>query len=325
MTLIYYDGGEWRLIEVNSDLCDSGLGLIIRHKIMAFSESEIWMHEGGLVQFDGNSSTQFNHESNYFVSGLPSTMFRDFWGTSSDNIYLGYDNGDILHFNGETFTQMNSLIGAGEDCINPYISECSEKRILDIYGTDENHIYALTYETSYSSPPREYYLLFNNGIDNDWEILREYDYTESDGMVFDDEYSGLHTYLWAYKDTIYAARGGGGVWKESISTGEGFYAELYVESESDPHTNPHPRKIVGLNYNDIIHIGAEAHYYHFNGESWNYSSELYNMLVEESGSSHWYNHGGVLGEDLAVICGKTTGGWGESPPGAYIAIGRRNR
>jgi len=234
----HWDGDEWEFIKVLS-------GHTANTGIMYFSENDIWVTSGFPIHWDGEEWTLYHLQN----MGL-NVSVEHLWGTSSSDIYFVGNNGYIVHYDGSTFTRMES--GTNES-------------IIDIWGLDENHIWAVTHKNDGSGIINE--VLFYDG--NVWSIIHEKtndnwpptDYTKP---------SGTFNSVWAYEDTVYISCAG--LYKESIHTGEGVLVPL-----EDMHWELGwgTGNVRGTNYNDIVvttSFGSEVS--HFNGRNWKFYEEL---------------------------------------------------
>jgi len=175
--------------------------------------------------------------------GQPS--INSIWGNSQSNLYFVGGSGSIVHYDGTNFTLMES----GTDT-----------PIIDIWGTDENHIWATAYDNSIDDTHPEGYesvTLFYDGTS--WEKL----YVHPDGYWPDvtDSISGGMTSVWAFEDTVYICSASG-IWAKPVNGNPGvlhrpgFVTWAYLKS------------IHGNGYNDIFISTKFSQIYHFNGTNW---------------------------------------------------------
>ncbi|MEX1138330.1 MAG: hypothetical protein WEB33_02870 [Bacteroidota bacterium] len=126
----FWDGAGWTLGRKDA-LEPSGAPVNLQPRgIFAFSPTDIWLAGGGVYHWNGSTMTP------YWINpfgGNPSPILSEgqtaekVWGTSSSNIFAVGRGGAIAHFNGTTWTKMESGTTVG---------------LEDIWGIDGNHIWA---------------------------------------------------------------------------------------------------------------------------------------------------------------------------------------
>jgi hypothetical protein len=105
--IAHWDGSNWQL----KKLYDPNNNLIpVLRGILFFSPSDIWLTDGGVYHWDGNSQkvdASFDRIS--LIGGTENGQSVNIlWGTSSSDIYgVGY-NGMITHYNGSTWQKIES-------------------------------------------------------------------------------------------------------------------------------------------------------------------------------------------------------------------------
>jgi hypothetical protein len=95
-----WDGHRWEL----STTKDSGYGYGINYSIYAFHENDIWV--GGSIpkHWDGDKWTFYGSKRGY-QGGF---WIRKIWGTSSLDLYVVGDGGNIWHYNGANWQKLES-------------------------------------------------------------------------------------------------------------------------------------------------------------------------------------------------------------------------
>ncbi len=234
----HWDGNEWELVK----LMYSDEGTVIEGiSIYAFSENNILVSAGTLFSWNGNEWNRWKIELDTFPGGI-----NTIWGTSSTNIYFVGNNGSIVHYDGSSFTLMESS---------------TDTPIIDLWGTDENHIWATAYDNTIDEDHPEGYesvTLFYDGTS--WEKL----YVHTDGYWPDvtDSISGAMTSVWAFEDTVYICSASG-IWAKPVNGKSG------VLHQPDLGFNSWGFKSIrGNGYNDIFITTPFSQTFHFNGTIW---------------------------------------------------------
>ncbi|HKB87747.1 MAG TPA: hypothetical protein VKD08_16335, partial [Ignavibacteriaceae bacterium] len=109
---VHWDGNQWELKRI---LYNGSIWVI--RTIFTFSENDIWF--SAFVRYDGQNFIELP------IPGiLMGWMPNKIWGTSSNNLYVVGNNGNIAHYDGQSWTRIESG---------------TELNFLDIYGaTDTN-------------------------------------------------------------------------------------------------------------------------------------------------------------------------------------------
>ncbi len=141
----FYGGFHW---DGNTWLLDSTVG---GSAIYGFSSDDIWAVGGGVFHYNGSGWERVDGKT---VGGgsvpldtvlYENSPYRAVWGISSNNLYLGGDNGKVIHWNG---TKGNVIL----DMIDP---------INDIYGSSQDNIWVLARDISIGEHPISHF----NGIE----------------------------------------------------------------------------------------------------------------------------------------------------------------
>ncbi|MDD5061835.1 MAG: fibronectin type III domain-containing protein, partial [Candidatus Marinimicrobia bacterium] len=138
-----WDGEKWNLMLI--------WGVTSLHSIYYINDNNIWVTCLGYpIHWDGNSWTLYRFQD----IGIDASAGLGMWGNSPSNIYFVGLEGAIVRYNGSNFTKMES----GTTC-----------RLEDVWGIDDNHIWAVGTETNNSRSV----ILFYNG--KEWKILHDTD------------------------------------------------------------------------------------------------------------------------------------------------------
>ncbi len=134
-----FDGSKWKDVSPG-DAGGSLSGSLSGFTMFAFSEGDYWLTHSGLV-FRVQGGTAQPYQFGLDMGG----PLHSSWGTSSSNMYSVGDYGTILHFDGSTWTKMQSG---------------TTKGIGTIWGTSNTNIWA----SGFNPHTAESVLLHYNGV-----------------------------------------------------------------------------------------------------------------------------------------------------------------
>jgi len=215
-----WNGEEWTLKKLHGPGINTPS--IKPRGIWALSENDIWFASGSIYHWDGVETSlmwQRNIGTNETVEQV--------WGTSSSDLYFVGGNGNIVHYDGSDFRRMESGTETG---------------IINIWGLDGQHIWAVTYQNNANGIINE--VLFYNG--NEWTT--KFNKSEDNWPPVDyTKPSGTFRSVWVYGDTVYISCAS--LYKESIKTGEGILVPL---EEMHWQLGWGTGNVRGRNYNDIV-------------------------------------------------------------------------
>jgi len=221
----HWDGDKWNLMRM-----ERGAPL---ESIWYFDDNNIWA-AGIPIHWDGEKWIYY-HLWDMGVLDPDDGTVEHIWASSPDNIYFVGNKGSIVHYNGSNFTKMES----GTTC-----------RLEDVWGIDDNHIWAVGTETNNSRSV----ILFYNG--KEWKTLHD----------TDNERKCWSNSVWTDNPYLLFLNGGSGRYlfdlvQEKLSkyesAGEWFGYDVY-----------------GAACNDIFASGQGSELLHFNGSTWYLYSEL---------------------------------------------------
>jgi len=252
----HWNGVAWEYLQISRPVDFEG--------IYAFSKNDIWFADGCKIFHHDGTGFRELWMCDYDQFGWGQVI--SIWGTLSSNMYFVGNNGSIIHYDGSTFTKIESGI---------------EESIIDIWGLDENHIWTVTYKNNENGIVNE--VLFYDG--NNWSV--KFEKTDDNWPPVDyTRPSGTFSSVWAYEDTVYISCAG--LYKESISTGEGVLVPLEdMRWELGWGTG----NVRGTHYNDIVVttlFGSEVS--HYNGKDWKIYDELLTFDI----------HGLITSSEIAI-------------------------
>ena len=260
----HWDGMEWSYLKVMPD----GGYVIPITCIYYFNENDIWFGEMSLpIKWNGEEFFEY-HPGNSTHPGGQGTI-NAIWGTSSNNLFFIHRNGNILHYDGNEFTKMESGTNI---------------HLLDIDGTpDGKHLFVRGYDGYVPSK----------------DIVLEYDGTQwntiyhIEGHYFPEENDYGHIEgIGVFEDTLYVTTVAG-LWKYNFTNKN---SVLIPHSISNMNQSAYPFVNI-ISINDIFFAGSGFHYIHFNGITFKHNQEITNMFVQRAMWGADYNGG------LAVMVG----------------------
>lgn len=246
--VIHWDGYDW------SPLPEASGG----YAIFGFGVDDIWIAGGRVVHFNGEEWEPVDH---YVTNGqavvldqvlFDNRSYTSIWGTSSENLYFGNLAGKIVHWNGSRAELMD--VQASE-------------AIRDIYGLDNNNIYAVAGST-WDNQIGELYKL-NSTV---WQLIKSGSFTP-----VPDQLRGPFETVWISKDG-------------EIIIGAHFLHRFINgnwNSQSGP-PNFYIERIRGNKPNDLFACGHFGGLAHNNGVDWYeyediyFDGALYGLLIKNN-------------------------------------------
>jgi len=296
--MIHWDGNEWNTTPMEPDNNDYGPYYL--YSVFGFAPDDLWTGVGAPVYYNGSTWFEYGHNNSNFPEDLGG--IDEMWGVSSEEMYLGMDSGDIIFWDGDEFSIMETSTGT----LSQYLDLVE---FIDIFGTDSNHMWALSYNIMQLNEDHPITLQFYNGFE--WVDQYNIDNWEP----IEGEISGTIYNAWAYGDTLYMISGWYGLWKESITTGEGYYDGSI--DDIDPWIYVHGKSLVGNHYNDIFTVSWQGYYGHWNGVDWYHGTEI-REYFDAMGVSISCK-GLHVKDDIIIAYGDANGG-----QFAWVAKGTRN-
>ena len=218
---VHWDGTNW---EVKRILYLNGFAPMTA--IRAFNENDIWFGIGYLIHWDGTS---------YKEMSIPDWHIRTnkIWGTSSNNLYIVGNNGNIAHYQNDQWSRIES----GTDL-----------NINDIYGAYNNRTNKWEILTPAAnvlqSLDRDLLFITNNSAEH----------------LDTSPVTGTLRTAWFIPDRIYLI-GGGGIYKKALLT------DSLWEAKHKGITNYSTNRIRGNALNNIVLTGGGGEILHYNGYS----------------------------------------------------------
>jgi len=270
-----WDGDKWNLMcIVNADP---------KFGIYYFDENDIWMISYGYpVHYDGSSWTLYRfHEMGIDASALA------LWGKSSSNMYFVGLNGSIVHYDGSTFTKMES--GTDVD-------------LVDIDGNqDGSRVFVSGYNYTGELSGQSVVLELKDG---NWERLLSS--TGYFGDIANGDY-GRYMAIRVFGNTAYLTTGATDLLMFNCKTRQ----LRYLPKNSTVMGGKQLESMDGNDFNDMLFVSPLDLVFHYNGSTYyqddyidkTFSHELYYLKIRLKG-------------DIAAVFGTTT-------VSGFIAIGHR--
>ena len=264
---IKWNGTNWTVIRIPYNYQGEDFYNPIQ-SVFAFGQNDIWFCGNGVIQWNGNSYLPITISSNVWG---PYQMNK-LWGSSSNDLYVVGNNGNIAHYNSSQWTKIES--GTDIDFRDIYGSVNKETNELEIIS-----------------------LASNSGINQRKKIVRIKDQTVE---TLPD--SGLANYL----STIWFISG-----RKYCIGGQGYYeSRTFGPVWERNNTIPpfHITSIRGAGLNDIVLGGSFGLLMHYNGVSWmNYAyitASYFDVISEVAIKDNTIVAAGFKGSKAVVLIGK---------------------
>jgi hypothetical protein len=242
----HWDGSKWEIKGIPFIGTCSAVHYPQLMAIWAFSSTSILVSNGGsIVSYDGLNAVM-DCRMNSLLTGAITKIFA----TSNQNVYLVGRSGNIVHYNGNSWTKMTS---------NTTVD------LQDIWGIDGSHIWA----TGSNTNDGHSVILSFDGTK--WNII--YD---SNNVPVQEWYN--YNSVWTDDTNILYLSSGGLLRKlnlttmtfATINTGQ-----TYISFQ-----------VRGTKRNDIFVTGQNSEIAHFNGSTWKLYEEIQNQTVH---NVWWYS------------------------------------
>ncbi len=239
----HWDGSEWTISSIEFLRSNGEHYSSVGECVKAFSTNDVWFVSsyGALTHFDGS-------DYQYYGFGSDQRFKNEIWGNSSDYFVLAGDS-TIVHYNGNEFIQYAPITNSS---------------IYDLYGLDQNNIWAVSYNDALLSSYDNLVIHFDG---QNWNEL----YRLNTEVLYPDSISGIVEAIWASGDTVYIPSSAG-IWKKSIN-GNGVL--MRPQEMIDEGINYFTGTLIrGNNANDYFYGYWNGQIFHYNGIDWYYIPEL---------------------------------------------------
>ena len=194
--------------------------------IWAFGPTDIWITSGSeITHYDGNNQSS--------TACIPVSVYK-LWGTSSSDLYVVGAIGGIAHFNGTSWTKIESGTSLDiQDIYGAYNSVTSQWEVIAVAG--------------------------NAGSSYDRKILQIKGTNIS--TLSDNPISLSLNGVWFVPNQRYYVVGDGIYEKSNLSDTSWIVHQLDI-------THYYTTQVKGNSTNDVFIIGAFGEFLHWNGKSW---------------------------------------------------------
>jgi hypothetical protein len=251
----HWDGRKWNFVRLEAKNSSGNITDPEFSGILVFSSNDIWFAGGSIYHWDGKQ-LDFSLERYTYFNGGNETITK-LWGTSDSNIYGIGTLGTLVHFNGQSWQQIES--GTTLD-------------IQDIWGikdptTGEDQILCIASNIFTSDGNMLLRIEGNKAIKVSNKGLPPYYFSS---IWFKNSNLAYLTGNDTYKSYNFLNNTGWSKIKPRIST---YYSNL----------------IRGNNWNDIVFCGSNGDIAHFNGVRWqdylgnilpNFYGQLYGIAIK---------------------------------------------
>ena len=244
---VHWDGNEWVLKRITTEFHGYDITVPLEG-IYTFSKNDIWFVGSLPIHWDGKIGIMYDVRT----TTDPNLSLSKVWGTSTDDMYFVGRGGSIAHYNGTSWTKIESGTTTNLNDIWGYYDPSNGKESVltvasNILHRGEYRLLSISGNTAHDTL---------NWTFNDYWLK---------SVWFKSKYS-----------PVYVAGGGikeykRGVWKEQKVTND------FIES------------IRGSDVNNIIAVGDNGFIGHFNGVRWHAYKDFYDEADRKStrlNSSH---------------------------------------
>jgi len=222
---VHWDGNSWELKRVLFEYQDNLMFSPI-YSVIAFDSNDIWFSAG--VHWNGKKFETMSVDIQF------QSQVYSMWGSSSENLYIVGNDGNIAHYNGNEWIKLKS----GTDL-----------NINDIYG-------------SYNSlnDTFEIIAVASNELQGAKSSILKIEGTQVMSLSYSPIEHNLSS-VWFLPNEMYYV------------TGDGIYQKNHLSNqlwENTPLkiTEYSINKIRGNNVNDVVGVGGFGEVIHFNGKNW---------------------------------------------------------
>ncbi|HMU44511.1 MAG TPA: hypothetical protein PKA80_14530, partial [Ignavibacteriaceae bacterium] len=247
--LIKWNGTEWKPERIYFTNSQGQSFLAPMKSIFAFSVNDIWIGLDQLIHWDGSDYVEYELSDEVFQSWV-----NKIWGTSSEDLYVVGNAGNIAHYENGVWTKIES-----ETTLD----------LTDIYGDSEGNLYAAGVDIALAKG-----VVVKGNQSGIWEVMIEGDIIDESELF--DKLFGSFGALWIDENnTIYT----GGNLLYQYKDGEWDYVrslpENFINGNPGTYYRGYIYEIDGNAANDWIIAGDRNTLKHFSGVDWAQLGEPY--------------------------------------------------
>ncbi|HAP35208.1 MAG TPA: hypothetical protein DCQ28_04430 [Bacteroidetes bacterium] len=206
--------------------------------IHVFAPDEIWFATSiEFIRWDG-----IGEKGKEYIY-MRNTPVQTLWGTSPNNIFGAGGGGVFVHYNGTSWTKLDSL---------------TNTTMTDIYGTEDGKE---VWVTGWDSNGKCAVLRYRNNV-----VQKLYEWNMHKPDDFLKEYIRS---LWIYKQKVYLPSSSTFIYSYSLKTDKSSIEKFQIQY--------FPYSIRGSNENNIVIACEFGVMYHFNGSTWRLIDQLANQ------------------------------------------------
>ena len=236
----HWDGEKWELKRISPEFRGNKITPEIEG-VFAFSTNDIWFCAGGApVHWNGENYTMYNLWDLGILSQTDGGVTK-IWGRSSSDIYFVGRIGTIAHYDGTSWSKVESG---------------TELDLLDIWGTDSDNIWVC----GFTEPIATVILNYNGSEWETYHYLPFNEYIEYNK----NQISGPVRSIWTNRKSQLWLANYYGLYRAQNSNSTSFkrYKPLIKAWNGGTTFN-----IRGNDINDIMFVSDEDSFWHFNGKT----------------------------------------------------------
>ena len=241
----HWDGSKWTLHRIMfATICgQTSLTPYPAKAIYSFNANDIW------IAMDGDQLSRVKDTTQILTQCLPwSFSISKMWGTSSSDLYIEGDNGNIAHYNGKSWQKLES----GTDFY-----------LLDIYGTTGRDVYFAGLKVSEVKG-----IILRKNQSGQFETMVEGDMVSKEELFHPKLYGSLSS-VWVDENNVLYA--GGNLFYHYKNNKWNYVKSLpenYLGGNPGTYYRGYINSIRGNASNDMIIAGDRNTLKHFNGVDW---------------------------------------------------------
>jgi len=241
---VHWDGSSWELKRIFYYGACSAVEYPPLKAIWVFSDSNIAFTNGGSISWFDEKKVRLDCGVNPLLTGAISKM----WGTSSSDLYVVSNGGNIAYYNGKSWQKLES----GTDFY-----------LRDIYGTTSGDVYSAGLKIT-----DEKGIILRKNPSGQFEMMVEGDIVSKEELFHPKLYGSLSS-VWVDENNVLYT--GGNLFYHYKNNKWNYVKSLpenYIGGNPGTYYRGYIGSIRGNASNDIIIAGDRNTLKHFNGADW---------------------------------------------------------